>query len=290
MKKGYWTLLIAIIIVIAFSIALLSNPLSYRAKGRAEEFLKTFYTIENTDIADRYHEIILQIVTSSYYDSSMERNEELKMIEELIKSKYDSLVTEDFIEREIANRTLLAGEMTAREYGSRMEPKKIDLKEYKVYDSGRITYDFEVQTLVKYKDGSSKSVTSAGRLDMIESDGSWKVHDIRLENINFTRALIFRQENLYITNLSKALINKIEVTYRGVSQGAMNADNSDLEENDRFGFEMMDAQSLDYIIKLLDKDDKVLLKQNFVSDFSNERVIELFIEEDENDQLVVTEK
>lgn len=288
-KPGFWGIVVGIILIIGLATGLITNPILNESERKAEEFLRIYYTIENTDIADMFYDPSLNLLFSSKPINEIDENGngiiEVKGVEEAVKAKYGGLMTEDALNRASANRVILAGEMAAREYGSRLEPKKIKIKEVKISDKGIISYSFDVEALVKFKDGTRNVVDLTGTIDMVEVGGTWKVSNFSQSNLGL--ALKLRQANLYITNNSNAPIRRIEVDTRVNSTGAMNADNTDMDKNYRFGFEMLDIPSLDYTVKLLDKDDKILLNQSFVGDFSDGKIIKLYIEEDVNGNLSI---
>lgn len=288
-KPGFWAIVVGIIVIIGLATGLITNPNVNNAERKAEEFLRIYYTIKNTDIADMFYDPSLNSIFSSEPTSEIVENGngiiEVKGVEEAVNAKYGGLMAEDALDRASANRVLLAGEVAAREYGSRLEPKKIKINEQKISDKGIISYNFDVEVLVKFKDGTRNVVDLTGTIDMVELEGTWKVSNFNQSNLYL--ALKLRRANLYITNNSKAPIRRIEVDTRANSTGAMNADNTDLEKNARFGFEMIDAKILDYSVKLLDKDDKILINQSFIGDFSEGKIIKLYIEEDINGNLSI---
>lgn len=288
-KPGFWCIVVGVIVIIGLATGLITNPIVNESEKKTEEFLMTYYTIENTDIADMFFDESLNPIFSPEPMSEIDENGdgivEVKGVEEAVNSKYGGLMTEEALNRASANRVLLAGEMAAREYGSRLEPKKVNINEEKISDHGTITYNFDVEALVKFKDGTKKVVDLTGTIDMVKVEGTWKVSNFKQSNLNL--ALKLRQSNLYITNKSNAPIRRIEVDTIANSTGAMNADNSDMDKNYRFGFEMLDILNLDYSVKLLDEDDKILLNQSFVGDFSDGKIIKLYIEDDVNGNLSI---
>ncbi|WFA08827.1 hypothetical protein [Tissierella sp. Yu-01] len=286
-RPGFWGIVVSLIFL-GLATWMITNLSLNESEEKAEEFLKTYYTIENTDIADMmFDEKLIKSLISSDYETSKQGIIELKFIDEAVNAKYSNLMTEDALKRASANRTILMGEMTAREYGTRLEPKKINITEEKVSDSGIINYSFNVEALVKFNDGTDNLVNLTGKIDMVEVEGGWKVDSFKHSNSNFAKALTLIQPNLHITNHSNAPIRRIEVSVNGSTRGVMNADNTDMDKNYRFDFQMLDLKALEYSIKLLDEDDKVFLQQSYIGDFSNSKDVELFIEEDEEGNLFI---
>lgn len=287
-KLGFLAILVTLIVIIGLATELITSTFVNESEKKAEEFLSTYFTIENTHIADMmFDEKLIESLLSSDYETSKQGIIEFKLIDEAVNAKYGDLMTEEALKRASANRTILIGEMTAREYGTRLEPNKVDIKEEKISESGIITYNFDVEALVKFKDGTDNLVNLTGKIDMVEVEGVWKVDNFKQSDMNFTKALKLIQPNLHITNHSNAPIRRIEVSVNGRTSGVMNADNTDMDKNDRFDFEMIDAEGLQYSIKLLDKDDNILIKQSYIDDFSDGKDVQLFIEEDEEGNLFI---
>lgn len=264
---------------------LISNPKSDTDKAVAEEFLTTYYTIDNTDIVDMFYDTSL--MDNSNIDTDGHGIAEIKGIDEAVNDKYGILMTEDALSRAAANRTILIGEITAREYGSRLKPENVKLWDVESSENGKIEYQYSISSKVIFSDGTEELVNLLGSLVMEEVEGVWKVSDFRPDRTELTKVLKFGKSFLYITNQSNAPIRKVEFSTEGNSSGAMNADNTDMKKDTRFSFEMIDAESLEYTIKLLDKDDKVLLEQSFTSDFSDGKEVQLIIKEDTEGNLFI---
>ena len=283
-KPSFWTIFIALIVVIAISIGLITNPIN-SAKNIAEEFLTTYYTIENTDIADMVYD-------ESLWDKSGLDENGLGMInvigiDEAVKSKYGDFMTEDALNRASANRTILIGEMTAKEYGSKMSVDYINLWDEKISDNGDITYQYNVPVVVKFKDGFEEPMNLNGTLVMKEIDGKWNVSDFQINVTELSKVLQFGKSFLSIINHSDASIRRVEVDTKENSMGAMNANETNMEKNTGFTFEMIDEDVLEFTVKLLDKDGEILYEQSFIGDSSEGKDVYLYIQEDKDGNLEV---
>lgn len=281
-KPWFWIFIIGIIVVILASL-LVSNLKRNNPKSIAEKFITTYYTIENTDIAD-------MVDDESLWDKSgLDDNGlgiiQITGIDEAVEAKYGKFMTEDALKRAGANRTLLIGEFTSKEYGSKMTIEYVNLWDEKTSNNGDITYQYSVPASVKFKDGSEEHINLHGTLVMKELEGKWKVSDFQINRTELAKVLQFGKSFLTITNHSNTPIRRVEVSTKGNSMGAMYADDTDMYKNTGFDFEMHDAEKLDYTVKLLDRDGNILLEQNFTGDFSEGNDVQLFIEEDHNGNL-----
>ena len=282
-KPRFWTILIAIVIIIAISTGLITNPISNTAKNKAEEFLKVYYTIENTDIVDLAYDPLTNPILRD--EPIIDENEdgiiEIIGMDEAVFAKYGDFMTEDALNYSAANRIILFGEMRAREYGSKLLPEYVNLWDEKTSDYGQITYEYSVPALVKFNDGSEELVNLGGSLVMKKDEGSWKVDGFKPDIKELASVLQFGKSYLTITNHSDASIRFIEINTKGNSQGASNADNTDIEKNARFDLEMTDAENLDYTVKLLNQSREVLYERSLTGDFSKGKDVYLYIQEDD---------
>lgn len=287
MRPSFWTILIAIIIVIAISIGLMTNPLNNTEKGKAEEFLKLYYTIENTDIADMFYDENLKDDSKLNFDGTGITS--IKGLDEALSAKYGSLMTEDAFNRASANRTLLIGEVTAREYGTRITIEGVNLWDEEVSENGDVTYQFSIPARVKFKDGTEELINLNGTLVMKKLDNDWKVSDFQINRTELAKVLEHGKSILSITNQSHGPIRRIEVDTEGNSQGAMNADNTIMEMNSRFDFEMIDAKNIFFNVKLLNVDNELLFEQAFSGDFSKGKDVYLYIVNYGDNKLMIVE-
>ena len=208
-------------------------------------------------------------------------------IDEAVKSKYGDFMTEDALNRASANRTILIGEMTAKEYGSKMSVDYINLWDEKISDNGDITYQYNVPVVVKFKDGFEEPMNLNGTLVMKEIDGKWNVSDFQINVTELSKVLQFGKSFLSIINHSDASIRRVEVDTKENSMGAMNANETNMEKNTGFTFEMIDEDVLEFTVKLLDKDGEILYEQSFIGDFSEGKDVYLYIQEDKDGNLEV---
>lgn len=283
-KPWFWIFIIGIIVVILASL-LISNLKRNNPKSVAEKFITTYYTIENTDIADMFDD------ESLWNKSGLDDNGlgiiQITGIDEAVEAKYGEFMTEDALTRAGANRTLLIGEMTAKEYGSKMTIEYVNLWDEKTSENGDITYQYSVPATVKFKDGSEEHMNLHGTLVMKEIDGKWKVADFQINRTELAKVLQFGKSFLSITNKSDASIRRVEINTTGNSMGAMIADDTDMEKNTGFNFEMINAEKLGYTVRLLDGYGNILLEQNFTGDFSEGKDVQLYIQEDKDGNLEI---
>lgn len=292
-RPRFWIFIIGIIVGILAS-SLISNPRRNSPDTIAKEFLTTYYTIENTNIAD-------MVSDESLWDKSGLNENGLGIIsvigiEEAVEAKYGEFMTEDALKRAGANRTILIGEMTAREYGSKMTIEFVHLWDEKVSDNGDITYQYSVPALVEFKDGSKEHMNLHGILVMKEIEGKWKISDFQINVTELAKVLQFGKSFLSITNHSDAPIRRVEVNTKENASGAMNADDTNMEKNTGYTFDMTqftyninNAESLDFTVELLDKDGEVLYEQSFTGDFSEGKDIHLYIQEDKDGKLMLNQ-
>lgn len=285
-KPSFWTILIALIIVIAISIGLITNPIDNPAEKRAKEFLELYYTIENTDIVDMIYDLSV-VPSSPNINNDGHGIIEIEGIEETINTKYNGLMTENALNRAIANRTILAGEMVAREYGSKLIPESISLSIEEESSTEKTNYHYDIAARVTFEDGTEEVARLQGTIVMKEIDGKWKIDDFSPDRKGLTNVLQFGMPYLYITNHSNASIRLIEISTKYNTNGAMNANNSDIAKNARFDFDMIDDERLDFTVKLLNKDREILYERSFTGDFSKGKDMYLYIEEDELGRLMI---
>ena len=283
----FWTILIALIAVIIISRGLITNPISNQPEKICKEFLRLFYTIENTDIADMIYNSDLYLENGSNIDENGFGIVGSNELEEALTAKYGDIMTEDALNKAISNRTILAGEIPAREFGSKLEPENINLYDEKISDNGNKTYQYNIDAFVKFKDGSEELVNLQGSLMMEKVKGKWKVGDFQPDKAELAKILEFGKSFIYIINRSDASIKTIELNTEGHPSSAINADNSDIDKNVRFDFEMIDSEEIDFTIKLLNKDREVLYERSFIGDFSKGKDMYLYIEEDELGKLMI---
>lgn len=280
-KPGFWTILLAIVILMIIAIGLLTNPMEISAKDRAEKFLEKYYTIDNTEIAD----ILFDFIADPNNEIDEEGIIQIKGVQEAILDKYGDLMTESALDNAIANRIILAGEMTAKDYGSKLLPESINLD--KISDDKDAYYQYSVFASVIFKDNSEERVDLHGVLTMKEVESKWKVEYFKPDREELINTLRYGKANLFITNLSNESIRKVEVSTKTNSGGVMNADNTDIVKNERLDFEMSDGEGIDFTVRLLDGNDNTLLEQSFTEDFSKGKDVDLFIKEDSEGKLII---
>lgn len=284
-KPRFWIVLIALIIVIGLAIVLTSNPLGSSPVANAEEFLKAYYTIENTDIADIFYASLPDIISSQYNPEGLGEVEGSKW-EEAIESKYGKLMTEEALDKAMANRIIPEGEMIAKEFGSRAKVSHINLIDEDILDNENVSYNYSVFILVNFRDGKEEeNIGLNGSIEITKDDGSWKVSKFRPNNGELEKALTVGKPYIRINNGSNAKIRTIEVQTDGSSSGAMNADNSDMEKGARFSFDMIDTKNLNFKVRLLDGEKNILLQQDFTEDFSEGKDLHIYIKNGEDGKL-----
>ena len=291
-KPGFWIIGVAFILVLGMAIGLISNPLSSNSPEessdlRAQEFLKTYYNVVDTDIADIFYNAIPEII-SSQIDDKGNGISGIFSLEEEIKAKYGNLMTEEALESAAASRIITEGEFTAKEFGSSSEVNKVNLIYEEIKENGNIRYDFTVEVLVDFRDGKKEeNIVLTGSIEVTEAEGEWKVREFRPNKGDFTRALTQGESYLNIVNNSNENIRTIEINTKGNSIGAMNADNTDIGQGVRFSFDMIDDSNLDFTVRLIDKDKKILIKRDFIGNFSEGKDMYLYIRQDENNNLII---
>lgn len=283
-KSGFWIIVVALILVLGMALGLISNPLDSNNPGEspessAEEFLRTYYNVVDTNIAD------------IFYSSKPEITSENLSLEKPIKDKYGILMTEEALESATANRIITEGEFTAKEFGSSSEVIKVDLIYEEIKENGNVRYDYTVNILVNYRDGKEEeNIVLNGSIEVADIEREWKVSNFRPNKGDFSKALTQGESYLHISNHSKANIRTIEINTKGNSIGAMNADNTDIAQGVNFGFEMIDDKILDFTVRLIDKDKKILLDMDFTEDFSEGKDVYLYIDHDEKGNLVINDE
>src|SRR5699024_3747524 len=148
-------------------------------------------------------------------------------------------------------------------------------------------YQYNMQALVKFKDGSEELVNLPGTLVMEEIENEWKIKDFEFDRAELANVLQFGKSYLFITNHSNAPIRRVEYDARGHSGGVMHADNTDLEKNAQVDFEMADDEDLDFVVTLLDKNGNTLARQGFTGDFTKGKDVHLTIEENSEGDLMI---
>lgn len=287
-KPGFWVVGVALILVLVMALGLISNPLSSNGpESRTEEFLRTYYTVVDTDIADIFYNSIPEI-TSSQFNDNDNGIVELLNLEKAIKDKYGNLMTEEALESVAANRIITEGEFRAKEFGSSSEVNKVNLIYEEIKENGNVRFDYNVNILVNFRDGKEEeNIDLTGSIEVTEVEGDWKVGVFRPNKGEFPKALTQGESYLNITNRSNANIRTIEINTKGNSIGAMNADNTDIGQGVRFSFDMIDDKNLDFTIKLIDKNRKILLEMDFTEDFSKGKDVYLYIDYDEKGNLII---
>ena len=197
-------------------------------------------------------------------------------------------MTEEALESAAASRIITEGEFTAKEFGSSSEVNKVNLIYEEIKENGNIRYDFTVEVLVDFRDGKKEeNIVLTGSIEVTEAEGEWKVREFRPNKGDFTRALTQGESYLNIVNNSNENIRTIEINTKGNSIGAMNADNTDIGQGVRFSFDMIDDSNLDFTVRLIDKDKKILIKRDFIGNFSEGKDMYLYIRQDENNNLII---
>lgn len=285
-KPKFWITFISLIVVIGLAVGLISNPIGINSsKAKAEKFLKTYYTIENTDIADIFYASLPDLLSSQYNLEALGGIEGSKW-QETIEAKYGELMTEEALDKALANRIIPEGEMIAKEFGSKAKVSHINLLDEEIVDSENISYNYRVFILVNFRDGKEEEgINVKGSIEMSKNDGLWKVSKFRPNNGELEEALTVGESYLHINNSSNAIIRIIEVQTDGSSSGAMNADNSDMEQGARFSFDMIDTNSLNFKVRLLDSEKNILLQQDFTEDFSEGKDFHIYIKDGEDGKL-----
>jgi len=145
---------IAVVVIGIFVIMGGSN-----SKTVVEKFLKTYYTVENSDL----YNLMMNTVTKS---------------EEIVadlKYKYNDYATDKAINQAIANRVILEGEELAVEKDCTISLKSMELTKGVDSLNGDFAYTYVAKILVKYFDNTIKEISLNGYLLMTEDNGKWKV-------------------------------------------------------------------------------------------------------------------
>jgi len=297
-KPEFWPIVGTLIVLLAFSAWLPSNTVDNKPKpeseARAEEFLNIYYTINNTDIADLFYDFPL-VQPMKGIDSDGHGIVEVPGIEEALKAKYGEFMTEKGLEVAASNRVIPQGEMAAREYGSTMEVEYVNIRDMRISDYGSISYNYSIVGLVKFNDGSEELVTLIGSLLMREVEGIWKVDRFNPDRNELEKVLQYGQSYLILTYESDfSTIRSIELIRKDNFQHATMYVNGSLEgTKNEYVTQMRHIPfvgNIDFTIKVLDKDNIVLAEKEFAKDFSNGKDVELFVREDENEQLIISDK
>lgn len=149
--------LIGVIAVVVIGIFLTMGVST--SKTVAENFLKTYYTVDNSDL----YNMIMDVETKS---------EELEVA---LKNKYTDYATEEEINHAIANRAILEGEKLAAEKDCTISLKSTELTKGVSSSNEDFAYTYVVKVLVKYSDNTTKEISLNGNLLMTKNSGKWKV-------------------------------------------------------------------------------------------------------------------
>ncbi|MCX7694420.1 MAG: hypothetical protein N2Z71_01720 [Caloramator sp.] len=84
------------------------------------------------------------------------------------------MLTDNYLQKLVANRTIIEGEMAARDFNCTLKVKDINLN-LTENTTERRTYDFTVKLNVKYSDGIEKEVFQTGVIKLIKLENKWKV-------------------------------------------------------------------------------------------------------------------
>jgi hypothetical protein len=280
-KPGFWAGAAAFIIVAVLATGLLSNPFTAnQPEARAKKFLMTYYTVDDTSIA----ELISNPSTTPSPDISGNGLVEIPGFQDALTTKYGELMTEKGLNDSAANRVILEGEMGAIQYGSSLkaESVSVSLSNKLESENGIVTFDYNVSAKVFLESGNEELVQLSGVLVMIEVEDRWMVELFRPKTGELEKVMQYGKPFIYVTNKTKDSVKTVEINTKDSTSGTMLADNNLMGLGDTFSFEMPYSSNLDFMLKALGSEGNLLAQKSYTSDFSKGNDISLVI--DQNDK------
>lgn len=291
-KKG---IIILLVICIATGVYwLIFNPSGVNSSKKiAEEFLETYYTISDTNIADiLFAPPDLDNVSEEdlFLDENMQGIVIFSDSDAAINDKYGEYFTEKELYRLKANRTLIAHEITAKNYETRFLIDTINIWNEESKDNGDIFYEYNVAGNVIFSDGEEEWVNLFGNMTMTKDENRWLINRFEPREKPLYEALSYGISNLTVRNESDFKIARIELDSSLISLGGMLADGEYISKGDSFTFDMIHEDNLEFTIRLIDKDKNVIHSQSFMEDFSKGRDVDYYILEDQDGNPVIRDK
>lgn len=292
MKKG---ILILLVICTAIGVHWLIFNLSgtNSSKKIAEEFLETYYTISDTNIADILF-APLDFDSISEEDLFLDENMQGIVIfsdsDVAINDKYGEYFMEKELHRLKSNRTLIAHEITAKKYETRFIIDTINIWSEESKDNGDIFYEYNIAGNVIFSDGEEEGVNLFGNMTMTKNENEWLINRFEPKEKPLYEALSYGISNLTVHNESDFKIKRIEIDSSSISMGGMLADAEYISKGDSFTFDMIHKDNLEFTIHLMDKDKDTIHSQSFTEDFSKGRDVDYYILEDQDGNIVIRDR
>ncbi|MDP3386872.1 MAG: hypothetical protein Q8S24_06530 [Eubacteriales bacterium] len=275
-KPGFWAGALVLIFVIVLGMGLIANPFdNNKPEGRAEKFLRTYYAVDNADIAE--------LVFNPSIEQPSKMNEtgltEIPGLQDALTAKYSELMTEQALNISASNRVLLEGEMAARQYGSRLKVDSISLNGKSEAENSNVTFHYNIHARVTVTSGDQEAIQLGGVLVMKEVDGTWKVDQFRPNAGELGKVMQYGKPYIHVTNKTTNSIKTVEIHTQKSTTGTMHADNSLMDGGDVFSFEMPYASYIDFTMKALDSKGNLLAEKSYTGDFSGGRDMSLVIDQ-----------
>lgn len=278
-KPGFWAGAIALIIVAVLTMGLLSNPFNANTpEARAEKFLLTYYTVDDTDIA----ELLFAPDIDRSTDSNGSGLTEIPGLQDALTAKYGELMTEKGLTDSASNRAILEGEIASIQYGSRMKAKTVGLMMKDKIINNVAAFEYSVSAKVTFNNGNEEQVQLSGQLIMKEAEDRWMVDLFRPKAGELEKVMQYGKPFIHVTNKTKDSIKTVEINTRDSTSGTMLANNKLLGIGDTFSFEMPYSHNLEFTMKALDKYSNLLAVKSYTSNFSKGNDMSLVI--DQNDK------
>lgn len=289
MKKG---ILILLVICTAMGVYwLIFNPSGINSSKKiAEEFLETYYTISDTDIADiLFAAPDLEGIPEEniFLDENMQGIVIFSDSDAAINDKYGEYFMEKELHRLKSNRTLITHEITAKNHETRFLIDTINIWNEESKDNGDIFYEYNIGGNVIFSDGEEEWVNLFGNITMTKDENRWLINRFEPREKPLYEALSYGISNLTVHNESDFKIARIEIDSSLISLGGMLADEEYISNGDSFTFDMIHKDNLEFTIRLIDKDKNVIHSQSFIEDFSKGRDVDYYILEDQDGNPVI---
>jgi len=246
----------------------------------AYNFLKDYYTVDDSELADFFYEEVV--------GNPKPNMDALEEFGNMVKEKYGPLMTVEGLEEAMANRFIPGGGVSVRGTGNKMFADSVTLIDYQEYKDGRIYYKYQVPVEIVLANGEVENTMVVGEIVMKEVEGEWKVDVLRPNFRDLSRLISYGVSNLKITNWDvEEEVWRVEVNWDSTLNGGTNADSTAMELGASFDFIMPNQEGLSYAVKVFDKEDSILVQEEFTSNFSPGRNMELYIMWDKNRESVV---
>ena len=283
-KPGFWVGVIAFIIVVILTMGLLSNPFNANTpEARAEKFLLTYYTVDDTGIAELLTNPNIELT----YDSNGTGLTEIPGLQDALTTIYGELMTEKGLNDSAVNRVILEGEIAASQYGSILKTDSVSLGGKSETENGDVTFHYNITAKVTFKSGDDEAIQLSGVLIMKEVEGKWKVDLFRPIAGEIEKVMQYGKPFIRVTNKTEDSVKTVEINTKDSTTGTMLADNDLMKEGDTFSFEMPYSSNLEFSMKALDANGNLLAEKSYTSDFAVGNDVSLVIDQNDEGMYVI---